>query len=133
MNILNVFLNWRNIQDGQFLMLWKIKFSQLYHDIVLLVGKLLPYKACKRGTNYCNRSCQNSNKNIINKKKLTSKETCLKKYGFEHQSKNPKIKNKVKQTCLNKYGVSTNLIFAPHNSSTMKKTCLEKYRCFNYI
>jgi hypothetical protein len=65
----------------------------------------------------------NSQNELIKKKKV---ETCLKNYGVEHPVQNEGVKHKIKKSCLEKYGVEYSLQSKEMREKS-KQTCLEKY------
>jgi len=91
-----------------------------------ICGNTLKYDKFSKGyIKYCSRKCVNNDiVNLIKKKKLT----CLKRYGVEHHSQLPEVKEKRKQTCLKKFGTTTNLL-CEDTKNKIKETTLKKFGC----
>ncbi len=87
-------------------------FTERIYHILYDIHSLVLCKKCDNPTtfktlyygyyDYCSIKCVANDDDIINKKK----ETCLKKYGVDHQSKTKEFKEKRIQTNLRKFGVS---------------------------
>ena len=74
-----------------------------------------------KGT-FCSVKCGCSDKEKIAKTKKTIQD----KYGVDHISQVPEIKNQIKKTIQNKYGVD-NIMHLPETSIKIKSTMLERY------
>lgn len=130
---------------------WGEKMALFYRNLeeppkCPVCGKSCKFQSLRRGwTTTCSRKCIGHNPGTIEKKK----QTCIKKFGYDHAFKSPEIQEKVKKTCLERYGVENpfaseevkrkiklyNVEKYGGNSpmcskeiqEKSKKTCLEKY------
>lgn len=71
---------------------------------------------------YCSSKCAHADFDVLKRQE----DTCLLKYGFTSNLKDPKNKEKQKNTCLEKYGVDN---FSKSDSFSLKykTTCIERY------
>ncbi len=72
---------------------------------------------------YCSLKCSNSDPF----KKEVTKQTCIKKYGYDNPQKSKEIQDKSKQTCLEKYGVE-NPFQSELIKNKIKQVNLERHR-----
>lgn len=86
----------------------------------------------KHNGNYICKECFNHNKEIIENRIQSVKNTCIEKYGVDNPLKNDMVKNKIKQTLINKYGVEYSGQIEEAKEKR-KKTCLEKYGVENPV
>jgi len=107
-------------------------------------------KYSKKHQIYCSKSCSQRSPVVIEKIKVSQKQTFLKNYGVEHPMLDKDVKIKFKKSMLNKHGVEHPSHMSDHknkvksslmkkygdesynNIDQMKKTMMEKYGVDNY-
>lgn len=75
---------------------------------------------------YICKKCFNHNKEIVENRMRTTKNTCIEKYGVDNPLKDSSIKSKIKQTLMDKYGVEYSGKIEQAKEKK-KLTCLERY------
>lgn len=130
---------------------WGEKMALFYRNLeeppkCPVCGKPCKFQSLRRGwTVVCSYKCAGHNPGTLEKKK----QTCIKKFGYDHASKSPEMREKAKKTCLERYGVENPFAseevkqkIKQHNTEKYggnspmcskeireksKKTCLKKY------
>lgn len=107
------------------------KQSDMYNKgICKQCGKIFEYKNCNP-SEFCSKSCAQSDTNVINSKIETMKNTNLQKYGTEYTINMIDVRNKSKKTMFHRYGVMYPMQ-SPEIKNKCKLTKLKKYGNQNY-